>query len=229
MRRSQTAVKMVKGNDAIPKLHQRKHFQPGSAQKGNFIVRLDQPKRKEHRRRQRLIKAKKVFPRPLRNLRPSVNCPTVRYNFKKRLGRGFSAEELAAAGVNPNYARTVGIRVDLRRKNLSEEGLKLNTQRLKTYLSKLVLFPINHNKIRAGEADAAAQKTAVQDRTRRSQTVQDPAKIRAAAEAPRKLSADEKKKKAYRFLKKNISAVRFMGARISRALKAEARKKKEDK
>ena len=217
---------MVKGNDAIPHLHQRKHFQPGSSQKGNYIVRLDQPKRAQHRRRQRLIKAKKAFPRPLRNLRPAVNCETVRYNMKKRLGRGFSEEELAGAGISPQYAATVGIRVDLRRKNTSEEGLKLNTQRLKTYLSKLVLFPINHNKLRAGEADAAAQKTAVQDRTRRSQTVVDPATIRAAAEAPRKLSADEKKRKAYRFLKKNISAVRFLGARIARAIKKEEREKK---
>ena len=219
---------MVKGNDAIPKVHQRKHFQPNSAQKGNFVVRLDQPKRKEHRRRQRLIKAKKSFPRPLRNLRPSVNCPTVRYNMKKRLGRGFSEEELAAAGINASYAATIGIRVDRRRKNLSEEGLKLNTQRLKTYMSKLVLFPINHNKLRAGEADAAAQKTAVQDRSRRSQTVADPAKLRAPQEAPRKLSADEKKRSAYRFLKKNISAVRFMGARIKRAMKKEEAKKKKE-
>ena len=218
---------MVKGNDAIPKVHQRKHFQPGSAQKGNFIVKLGQPKRKEHRRRQRLIKAKKSFPRPLRNLRPSVNCPTVRYNMKKRLGRGFSLDELAAAEINPRYAATIGIRVDSRRKNLSEEGLKTNTQRLKTYLSKLVLFPINHNKLRKGEADAATQKLGVQDRTRRSQVVADPARTRAPVEAARKLTAEEKKAKAYRFLKKNISAVRFMGARISRALKAEAKKKKE--
>ena len=217
---------MVKGNDAIPHIHQRKHFQPGSSQKGNYIVRLDQPKRAQHRRRQRLIKAKKAFPRPLRNLRPAVNCETVRYNMKKRLGRGFSEEELAGAGISAQYAATIGIRVDLRRKNTSEEGLKLNTQRLKTYLSKLVLFPINHNKLRAGEADAAAQKTAVQDRTRRSQTVCDPASIRAAAEAPRKLSADEKKRKAYRFLKKNISAVRFLGARIARAIKKEEKEKK---
>jgi len=218
---------MVKGNDAIPHVHQRKHFQTSSSQKGNIVVRLDQPKRKEHRRRLRIIKAKKSFPRPLRNLRPSVNCPTIRYNMKKRLGRGFSTDELAAAGISVHYAPTIGIRVDLRRKNLSEEGLKVNTQRLKTYMSKLVLFPINHNKLRQGEATEEQQKTAIHDRTRRSRTVPDPAKQRAAVEAPRKLSAEQKKKHAYRFLKKNISAVRFMGARISRALKAEAKKKKE--
>lgn len=219
---------MVKGNDQIPHVHQRKHYQTSSSQKGNIITRLDQPKRKESRRRARIAKAKSVFPRPLRNLRPSVNCPTVRYNMKKRLGRGFSVEELAAAGVNPRYAATIGIRVDNRRKNLSEEGLKLNTQRIKTYMSKLVLFPINHNKVRKGEANADEQKTGVQDRSRRSRTVQDPATIRAAVEAPRVLTAEEKKKKAYRFLKKNISAVRFLGARIRRALKKEAAAKKKE-
>ena len=219
---------MVKGNDAIPHVHQRKHFQPGSSQKGNFVTRLDQPKRAQHRRRQRLIKAKKSFPRPLRNLRPAVNCPTVRYNMKKRLGRGFSLEELNGAGLRPEYAATVGIRVDRRRKNLSEEGLALNTQRLKTYMSKLVLFPINHNKLQKGEADEAAQKAAVQDRSRFGKTVAAPSSIRAAVEAPRKLTADEKKRKAYRFLKQNISAVRFMGARIKRALKKEEAKKKKE-
>lgn len=218
---------MVKGNDQIPKLHQRKHFQTSSSQKGNIVTRLDQPKRKEHRRRARIAKAKAIFPRPLRNLRPAVNCETVRYNFKKRLGRGFSIEELAAAQINARYAATIGIRVDNRRKNLSEEGLKLNTQRLKTYMSKLVLFPINHAKLRKGEATAEEQKTAVQDTTRRSKVVADPATIRAAVEAPRVLTAEEKKKKAYRFLTKNISAVRFLGARIRRALKKEAAKKKE--
>ena len=217
---------MVKGNNAIPHVHQRKHFQPGSSQKGNFIVKLGQPKRAQHRRRERLIKAKKCFPRPLRNLRPVVACNTVRYNMKKRLGRGFSAEELEAAGLKPQYAATIGIRVDLRRKNLSEEGLKANTQRLKTYMSKLVLFPINHKKLRQGES-AEDPKAATQDRSRKSQAVADPATIRAAAEAPRKLTAAEKKRQAYSFLKKNISAVRFLGARIKRAAKKEAKNKKD--
>jgi large subunit ribosomal protein L13e len=39
------------------------------------------------------------------------------------------------------YAQTIGIAVDYRRKNRSEEGLNENVQRLKAYQSKLVLFP----------------------------------------------------------------------------------------
>merc|ERR1712157_617414 len=53
-----------------------------------------------------------------------------------------SLEELKAAGiVNTKYARTIGIAVDHRRYNRSEEKLQLNVDRLKEYLSNLVIFP----------------------------------------------------------------------------------------
>ena len=43
----------------------------------------------------RAEKAKKIFPRPTAGpLRPIVHGQTVKYNLKKRLGRGFSFEEL---------------------------------------------------------------------------------------------------------------------------------------
>lgn len=81
---------MPKGNNAIPHVHQKKHWNPCSSQKGNIKTFLNQPAQKHRRRRLRLLKAKKVFPRPLKSLRPQVNCPTVRHNMKKRLGRGFT-------------------------------------------------------------------------------------------------------------------------------------------
>jgi len=44
-------------------------------------------------------KAKAIFPRPTAGaLRPIVRPPTVRYNFKTRLGRGFTLEELKVRG-----------------------------------------------------------------------------------------------------------------------------------
>ena len=213
---------MPKGNNAIPHVHQKKHFNPCSSQKGNIKVFLNQPAQKNRRRRLRLLKAKKVFPRPLKSLRPQVNCPTVRYNAKKRLGRGFTIEELKGADLNPQYAATIGIRVDKRRKNLSEEGLQANVQRLKTYASKLVLFPINHKALRAKEATEAETKAAVQDRSRFG-TGAVGAIATAAAEAPRKVTDLEKKTNVYAFLKKNISAVRYLGARLKRAQKKAAK------
>ncbi|XXG60279.1 hypothetical protein AAC387_Pa04g2227 [Persea americana] len=56
-------------------------------------------------------------------------------------GRGFSLEELKAAGIPKKLAPTIGIAVDHRRKNRSLEGLQANLQRLKTYKAKLVIFP----------------------------------------------------------------------------------------
>lgn len=213
---------MPKGNNAIPHVHQRKHYHPCSSQKGNLKVFLAQPKQKERRRRLRLQKAKAVFPRPLRQLRPLVSCPTVRYNMKKRLGAGFTTEELAGAGINARYAATVGINVDARRKNISEESLALNVQRLKTYVSKLVLFPINHKKVQKGEATEAEQKAAVQNANVNAKAA------RKAKEAPRKITAEEAKTNAYAFLKKNHSAARFLGDRIRRNdKKANAKKDKE--
>ena len=43
----------------------------------------------------RAEKAKKIFPRPTAGpLRPIVHGQTIKYNLKKRLGRGFTFEEL---------------------------------------------------------------------------------------------------------------------------------------
>jgi large subunit ribosomal protein L13e len=69
-----------------------------------------------------------------------VRCPTQKYNTKVRLGRGFTLHELKEAGVSAKYARTVGIAVDARRKSKSEESVKVNADRLKDYMSRLVVF-----------------------------------------------------------------------------------------
>ena len=48
-------------------------------------------------------------------------------------------KEAGVKGVQ--YARSIGIAVDLRRKDTCNETLKLNAGRLKEYLSKLILYP----------------------------------------------------------------------------------------
>ena len=69
-------------------------------------------------------KAKAVFPRPTSGaLRPVVHSQTQRYNTKIRAGRGFTLAELKAAKIPVKYAPTIGICVDHRRKNRSQEGL----------------------------------------------------------------------------------------------------------
>jgi len=210
---------MTKGNNAIPKVHHRKHWNPNASQKGNIKTWLDQPKRAQRRRRLRLLKAKKVYPRPLRTLRPIVSCPTVRYNYKKRLGRGFTPEEIRAAGSSPRFAATIGIRVDKRRRNLSDEALNANVARLKGYLAKMVLFPIRHKELK--EFDAKNGK--LPQNTSRWGPAERPTHTMShkavALEAPRALTAEEKAKGVFRFLKKNRNAVRFMGERMARANK----------
>ena len=59
-------------------------------------------------------------------------------------------------------AKTLGICVDHRRVNKSVESLQLNTQRLKEYKSKLILFPLNAKKPRKGEATAEEVSKATQ-------------------------------------------------------------------
>ena len=60
---------------------------------------------------------------------------------KTRYGRGFTLEEIKQAGLNANYARSIGIAVDHRRLDTSLETRDLNVKRLKAYLAKLILFP----------------------------------------------------------------------------------------
>jgi large subunit ribosomal protein L13e len=88
---------------------------------------FNQAGRKKSRRIAREKKAKAIFPRPTAGaLRPVVRPPTQRYNFKTRLGRGFTLEELKAAGIPKKLAPTIGIAVDHRRRNRSEESLAVS-------------------------------------------------------------------------------------------------------
>lgn len=105
-----------------------------------------------------------MAPRPTGGLlRPAVHCTTIKYNSKLRLGRGFSLEELKAAGISAKFAPTIGIAVDGRRFNKSVESLTRNVARLTEYKAKLVLFP--KAKLASpgkGEASVAEQAAATQ-------------------------------------------------------------------
>lgn len=146
----------VKGKNAIPVNHLHKDWQ-------RYIrCWFDQPMRKKRRARARLAKASRVYPKPVESLRPVVRCPTMRYNTKTRLGRGFTLDELKAANVHRLEARTIGISVDHRRKNRSVESFQENVQRLKDYKSRLILFPRNSDKPKKGDSTVEERKLATQ-------------------------------------------------------------------
>ena len=137
---------MVRHNNIIPNQHFHKKWAGGASGKSrgplHVVSWFDQAAKKKVRHQKRVAKAAKMAPRPTGGLlRPVVHCPTQKYNAKARLGRGFSADELKAAGIPVKFARTIGIAVDMRRTNKSEEALQTNIQRLQEYKSKLVVFP----------------------------------------------------------------------------------------
>merc|ERR1712130_586109 len=113
---------------------------------------FNQPARHARRHLNRVVKLKKIAPRPLGLLRPQVRGCTIKHNMKWKVGRGFTHEELKAVGIPRKFARTIGIAVDWRRQNHCEETYSENVKRLKTYQRKLILFPRNPKKIKKGES-----------------------------------------------------------------------------
>jgi len=126
---------MVKHNNVLPNVHLRKHWQR------NVRVWLNQAGRKSRRLTARRARAAASAPRPLDRLRPTVRCQTIRYSHRPRLGKGFTLNEIRSVGLGVEFAKTIGITVDHRRKNRSQESFEANKARLTNYLSKLVLYP----------------------------------------------------------------------------------------
>ena len=131
---------------------------------------------------------------------------------KVRFGRGFTFEELKAAGFNRHEARNIGVSVDHRRKNRSEEQFRANVQRLKTYKAKLVVFPRKTKKTKAGD-------TAVDQASKVAQlkgTVVPIRRVSVKSQA-RAITDQERKVSAYATLRKARSDARLVGIRKKRA------------
>ncbi|KAG6605653.1 hypothetical protein SDJN03_02970, partial [Cucurbita argyrosperma subsp. sororia] len=206
----------MKHNNVIPSGHFRKHWQ-------NYVrTWFNQPARKTRRRNARQEKAVKTFPRPTAGpLRPIVHGQTLKYNMKVRAGRGFSLEELKAAGIPKKYAPTIGIAVDHRRRNRSLESLQANVQRLKTYKAKVVVFPRRARKFKAGDSTPEELATATQ--------VQGSYMSIGLEKAPVELvmvTEEMKSFKAYDKLRVERTNARHVGARLKRAAEAEKEEKK---
>lgn len=199
----------ISKNLPLLKNHFRKHWQE------RVKVHLDQAGKKASRRDHRLTKAAKIAPRPIDTLRPVVRCPTIKYNRKVRAGRGFTLAELKAVGLSAKYARTIGISVDHRRQNRSEETFEANVARLQEYKSKLVVFDKNTKAAEAAnhkQADVATVFPVVQP---------------SVESAPR--AVEQPEQSAFRTLRLAKSDKKYKGIREKRTrekAEAEADKKK---
>ena len=141
---------------------------------------------------------------------------------KVRLGRGFTFAELKAAGINRHEARGVGITVDHRRRNRSEQSLSANVERLKTYKARLVVFPRHPSSKRIKRGDATKevrQSAAVTAATQSvSVSVLPYATSSAVAEQkPRKITTAERSTEVRKVLRKALTDEKRAGARVKRA------------
>jgi large subunit ribosomal protein L13e len=201
---------MVKHNNAVPNGHFHKDWQR------HVRTWFNQPARKVARRAARLEKATRLAPRPIESLRPIVRGQTVKYNAKVKAGRGFTLEELKAAGVNANEARGIGICVDHRRKNRSQEGFQLNVNRLKLYKSKLVVFPRRptSKRLRKGDSSKADQK-AVSAQVSLSSVL--PATVPTVRSKARVIKQAEFEVSQYSIARKARTDAKLLGVREKRA------------
>uniref|UniRef100_G3SJ01 Large ribosomal subunit protein eL13 n=1 Tax=Gorilla gorilla gorilla TaxID=9595 RepID=G3SJ01_GORGO len=162
---------------------------------------FNQPTRKIRRLRALQAKARRIGPRHASGpIRPIVRCtPPL---LPAPVGRGFSLEELRVAGIHKKVAQIVGIAVDPRRRNKSIA----NVQRLKEYLSKLILFLRNS----AEELKLATQLTGP---VMPSRNVYKKEKARIVTE-------EEKNIKAFASLCMARANARLFGIRAKRAKEA---------
>uniref|UniRef100_A0A8C2KB87 60S ribosomal protein L13 n=1 Tax=Cyprinus carpio TaxID=7962 RepID=A0A8C2KB87_CYPCA len=175
---------------------------------------FNQPARKIRRRKARQAKARRIAPRPVSGpLRPAVRCPTIRYHTQIRAGRGFTLEELKAAGINKKVARTIGIAVDPRRRNRSTESLQANVQRLKEYRSKLIIFPRKASAPKKGDSTVSGFLLFITLTFLEIDVVYKKEKARV-------ISEDEKNFKAFASLRMARANARLFGIRAKRAKEA---------
>merc|ERR1712121_83441 len=200
-----------KRNQCLPNAHFHKDWQ-------RFVrTWFNQPARKIRRRNNRVEKARKIAPRPVGGaLRPVVRCQTFKYNTRVRAGRGFTLDELKAAGVNPKQAKCIGIAVDHRRRNKSVESLQVNVQRLKEYQSKLILFPKKVSAPKKGDATAEGLSTVTQVANNMLMPVKQP----VVAEKARAITEDDRKYQAFRVLRQARINKKLHGKREKKAREA---------
>jgi large subunit ribosomal protein L13e len=134
-----------------------------------------------------------------------------------------------AAGIPRKLAPTIGISVDPRRANLSEEGLKANVERLKDYRKRLILFPRRAGKQKKGDGSAEEVKAARQQKDTVSLLHTSLPITNVVKIAEGKIADHKPTENAYKTLRGARSDARLVGVRDKRAKakaeEAEAKKK----
>ncbi|KAE8215029.1 hypothetical protein CF319_g969 [Tilletia indica] len=194
-------------NNVLHNNHFRKDWQR------RVKVWFDQPGAKKRRRNARQAKAASLGLKPTKSLRPAVRCPTLKYNTKIREGKGFTIDEVKAAGLGKKQARAIGIPVDHRRRNKSEESLKLNVERIKAYKERIVVLPARSKQNKSKKVDLASLKTT------RNVAAAFPLPAASTPEAPRAITAEEKEATAFLTLRTIRASHRSEGARLLREAK----------
>ena len=120
-----------------------------------------------------------------------------------------------AAGIPRKFARTIGISVDPRRQNLSEESLKANVERLQEYRKRLILFPRRNGKTKQGDASAEDVKAAKSGENVVRTNILPIKNVAAFEEGP--ISNYESDENVYRKLRDARSEARYQGKRAARA------------
>ena len=127
---------------------------------------------------------------------------------------------LQEAGVLRKLAPTIGIAVDSRRQNLSEESLAENVRRLKAYRARLILFPRKSGQFKKSDSskddvEAASKGQGLTGATSASFPTTNVAREEAVSEAP-KSKLPKGTEKAYRTLRDARSEARLVGVREKR-------------
>ena len=205
---------MVRHNNMIHNVHLKFDWQD------KVKTWYNQPGRKHRRRVLRQKKAALLNPNPTHKLRPIVHGQTNKYNTKIKLGRGFTEKELKEAGIRGlSYARSLGIAIDLRRKDTSKETLDLNAGRIKEYLSKMILYPRKENK---PEKKPQVPEATAEKLNSAEAKVQNT--IKGVIELPKKevgysfeaITDDMKKKNVYQTQRKEIKTQKGFYARLEK-------------
>merc|ERR1739848_847644 len=187
----------------------------GNHYRAHFRTWFDQAGRKKRRSLNRQKKAASLAPRPAAGLlRPVVHPPTQRYNFKLRLGKGFTLDELREAKISPKLAPTIGISVDHRRRNRCTESLQTNVERLKEYMTKLKVFPKRSGKncVKKGDTPRSELENVAQNTLKEIIPVPKTS-LRIKARA---ITADEKDFGAFKKLRKARTDLHYWVSRRRR-------------